>query len=265
MCRNRYSGEHVVIKLLMPRGGQHSSEFAKSVKETELQQRLAGSKFVASVFSWGTIDSAYLWICMEFCEGGSLTSLINNKRGITGQAKGWCKQLALGLTHMHKLSVMHRDIKPCNILVALDTRNEGTMKYIDFGLALQVDIDQPGAYGRSGTEGYMAPEVDVREPCTPWYTLTADCWSVGIVFFQLLTGTIQSEIPTNRFINERKSAISGGNPSTAVSTASSHPGLDAEAVMLLEMALERDPVKRKTANEIAAFLVSPLSSAKSAV
>ena len=241
----------------MPTGGQHSSEFARDVKETELQQRLGNSEFVASVFSWGTIDSVYLWVCMEFCEGGSLSSLINNKHDTIDRAKSvtWCKQLALGLLHMHELLVMHRDIKPCNILISLDVRGESKIKYIDFGLALQVDSDSPGPYGRAGTEDYMAPELDARLP----YTLTVDCWSVGVVIFQLFTGTVQSAIAANRFILERKTI----NPtdhvySFAASGSTVDSGLDAETVGLLELVLQGDPAKRASANELVAFLV-PLS------
>ena len=252
LCRNRHSGKRVVIKLLMPLGGQNSSEFSRDVKETELQQRLGNSEFVASVFSWGTIESVYLWVCMEFCEGGSLGSLINNKCATVdgGQHLTWCKQLALGLSHMHELSVMHRDIKPGNILVALDVRGERKMKYIDFGLSLQVEGDSPCAYGRAGTEDYMAPELDARLP----YTLTVDCWSVGVVFFQLFTGTVQSAISAHRFITERKKKVTpsdDGSP-LAVPSITADSGLGAETVALLDLVLQGDPTKRSSANELVA-------------
>ena len=112
LCRNRYSKKNVVIKLIMPREGQHSRDFVRAVKETELQQRLGNSEFVASVFSWGTIDSVFLWVCMEFCDGGSLASVINKDDTIDRAKPLWCKQLALGLKYMHDLRIMHRDIKP---------------------------------------------------------------------------------------------------------------------------------------------------------
>ena len=49
---------------MLPPGGEHGEEFALAVKETELQQRLAASEFVASVLSWGTIAGQYLWVLM---------------------------------------------------------------------------------------------------------------------------------------------------------------------------------------------------------
>ena len=64
LCRNRHSGREVVVKLMLPPGGEHGEEFALAAKETELQQRLAGSDFVASVLSWGTIAGQYLWVLM---------------------------------------------------------------------------------------------------------------------------------------------------------------------------------------------------------
>ena len=256
LCRNRHSGKQVVIKLLMPHGGQHSIEFARDVKETELQQRLGNSEFVASVFSWGTIDSTFLWVCMEFCEAGSLSSLISTKYDTIDRAKKnrWTKQLALGLLHMHDLSVMHRDIKPCNILIALDVRGESKMKYIDFGLALQVDNDAPRAYGRAGTNDYKAPELDDGLP----YTLTVDCWSVGVAVFQLFTGTFQSAIPTHRFIQERKTTPADDDGRSAVFSSTANSGLDAETVAMLDLVLQGNPTKRASAKELVAFLV-PLS------
>ena len=235
----------------MPIGGQQSREFARDVKETELQQRLGNSEFVASVFSWGTIGSIYIYVCMEFCEEGSLSSLINEKHDSIDRAKSsmWCNQLALRLLHMHELLVMHRDIKPCNILISLDVRGESKIKYIDFGLALQVDSDSPSAYGRAGTEDYMAPELGAGLP----YTLTVDCWSVGIVIFQLFTGTVQSAISANHFIQERKNVHS-----FAASGSTVYSGLDAETVGLLDLVLQDDPATRSSAYELVAFL-DPLS------
>jgi serine/threonine protein kinase len=121
LCKNRHSGRENVVKLILPHGGEHGEEFSEAVKETELQQRLAGSEFVASVYAWGTIAGQYLWVLMELCAGGSLESLIEKKHGTIDheQRMAWCSQMALGLLHMHELLVMHRDVKPVRFTPAL--------------------------------------------------------------------------------------------------------------------------------------------------
>ena len=127
-----------MIKLMMPDcKGERSEEFKLAVVETELQQKLGASEFIASIFSWGTFDGKrirllmrrhtlrssyelttlsftvgiFLWVLMEFCEHGSLTSYIKQSFD-PALRDDWINQLSLGLQHMHSLSVIHRDIKP---------------------------------------------------------------------------------------------------------------------------------------------------------
>ena len=252
LCRNRHNGKRRAIKLVMPAGGEQSNEFAQSVKETELQQKLASSEFVASVFSWGTIDGQYLWVLLEWCEGGMLTSLISSKKkgGITAMNQekimSYCNHLAQGLSHIHELLVMHRDIKPDNILVSLNrSSGERILKYSDFGLALQLDGESLNTHGRCGTEEYLAPEVDARQP----YTLTADCWSLGIVLFQLFTGTAQSALGGHRFTAACKVEPRSEEVSRTLEK------LDERKAVLLNLLLQSDPAKRSSANGLVAFLI----------
>ena len=96
---------------MMPHAkGEFSDEFRRAVVETELQQKLH-SEFIASVHSWGTFDGQFLWVMMDFCDGGGLTSRLTTILSDARLRNLWIDQLARGLQHMHSLCVIHRDIK----------------------------------------------------------------------------------------------------------------------------------------------------------
>eukprot|EP01036_Dinobryon_divergens_P035398 gene35398-45861_t len=89
-------------------------------------------------------------------------------------------QLALALQFLHDNSVLHRDIKPMNIML---TEGGDHLKLGDFGLALDLKKSKPSdLVDEAGTPYYTAPEMILREK----YSFPADCWSIGVVLFQLL-------------------------------------------------------------------------------
>jgi serine/threonine protein kinase len=93
--------------------------------------------------------------------------------------------LVTGLNHVHKNGIVHRDMKPENILI--DEKNN-TLKIIDFGLS---KIDTPGSKGPSmlvGTPFYMAPEIFAEKGKSDAYKAPVDMWSLGILMYVLVTG-----------------------------------------------------------------------------
>ena len=221
--------------------GELSDEFKSAVVETELQQKLSVSEHIASIFSWGTFDGIFLWVMMEFCEHGDLTSHIL-KSIIPSLRYTWIEQLSHGLQHMHHLNVIHRDIKSDNILVTSARNGETLTKYIDFGLAVEVTDSLPCAHGRSGTPGYMAPEVDARLP----YTCVADVWSLGVVFFQMHTCVPAHEVETNRFLAAR-AKMNDAQDAQTPSAAAAYPEIEERNAALLDRMLLGDPASRLTA------------------
>jgi serine/threonine protein kinase len=94
--------------------------------------------------------------------------------------------LVTGLNHVHKNGIVHRDMKPENILI--DVKNN-TLKIIDFGLS---KIDSPGSKGPNalvGTPFYMAPEIFAERGNQEAYKAPVDMWSLGILMFTLITGS----------------------------------------------------------------------------
>ena len=229
----------------MPEGGELSESFQSDVKETELQQTLA-HEFVASIYSWGTFAGQFLWVLMEWCSEGPLSVFIGD--ALTHSDRNtWIHQLALGLRHIHSLYVIHRDIKPDNVLIA--RRDDGTTaaKYIDFGCAKKVQDSELSHYGVSGTPGYMSPELEQRLP----YSFGCDIWSLGITYMQVFTGTTQvwdeSIGDAVSLVRRLKDAPhSEDKPASLVL-----PDLSEAAADVLNLVLRTDALRRPTAAELA--------------
>jgi hypothetical protein len=138
---------------------------------------------VVRIYALGEHEGV-LFICMEYLEGGSLQELLRRGPPEVRAAADLVRQLALAVQHAHENRVLHRDLKPGNVLLTAG----GAPKVTDFGLAKLLDIDddltQTGAV--LGTPSYMAPEQaegrsgQVRE-CT-------DIWALGAILYECLTG-----------------------------------------------------------------------------
>jgi NIMA (never in mitosis gene a)-related kinase len=127
-------------------------------------------------------------IVMHYCESGTLASVISaakkNKTYIPeAQILKWFIQLLLALNFLHSNQTLHRDLKPLNIML---TEGGELLKIGDFGLAVDLSDsseDKKNIQDEAGTPYYTAPEMIQRES----YSYPADCWSFGIILYQLLT------------------------------------------------------------------------------
>lgn len=150
------------------------------------------------------------YIVMEYIRGKTLKQLIH-KRGalLLQEALDMMKQLVSATCEAHKKGIIHRDIKPQNVLV----KDDGTIKMVDFGIALAHDAMQlTQTDSVMGSVHYLAPELARGENAT----FQSDIYSLGIVFYELLSGEVpfhgdspvqialkhmRDEIPSIRFIN----------------------------------------------------------------
>lgn len=125
-------------------------------------------------------QEANITICMEYCEAGSMDTIyrrVKERGGRIGEkvlTRLACSLLH-GLDYLHQRRIIHRDVKPSNILV---TRS-GHFKLCDFGVAGELVDSMAGTF--TGTGSYMAPERILGHP----YTASSDVWSVGITILEL--------------------------------------------------------------------------------
>ncbi|CAD8177032.1 unnamed protein product [Paramecium octaurelia] len=177
-------------KLLKPKFEVWSIEKSKKFEERAKQeiQTLIKSTHanVVRYEEWFQIqvsENLNRYIISEYCEGDTLQKFLESKKKLSeNDALYIMRQLADGLQYMHNQKVIHRDVKPANIMF-----KQGVPKYIDFGFAKYIEeerIDQIQTVD-VGSPQYMAPEL-LDE--SGYYNQKVDVWALGIIFYQLLVG-----------------------------------------------------------------------------
>ena len=170
---------------------------------------------IVAVHDWGSVDGIY-YMVMEYVAGRSVRELLN-EHGVLApaQAADVLEQTLAALEHAHRQGIVHRDVKPENLMVTRD----GVVKVADFGLAralADAQITEAGTV--TGTVQYLAPEQLQGEPADP----RTDLYALGVVAFELLTGRLPftGETPmaiAYKHIHERVPAPSSFNPAVPTS------------------------------------------------
>eukprot|EP01012_Entosiphon_sulcatum_P037971 TRINITY_DN4898_c0_g1_i1.p1 TRINITY_DN4898_c0_g1~~TRINITY_DN4898_c0_g1_i1.p1 ORF type:complete len:480 (-),score=121.06 TRINITY_DN4898_c0_g1_i1:81-1520(-) len=175
---NKATGELVAIKEIRL-AGCRDNEIQDILREMHLLQSL-NHPHIVRLLGFAKTESTGL-IVMEFAPGGSLYSLMREFRTISEDTmRRYTRQLLSGLVYLHSKGVVHRDIKPMNVLISGD----GTVKLADFGASRQLSDLSTVATGLMGTPVYMAPEA-VR---LMKVTRAGDIWSLGCTLLEVLTG-----------------------------------------------------------------------------
>jgi serine/threonine-protein kinase len=175
-ARDRELDEIVALKLIRPELASEPSMIERFRREVKLARRVTHGN-VARTFELGSADG-HVFCTMELVEGEPLTArLARDKRLPVGEAVAIACALCDGLAAAHAVSVVHRDMKPDNVLLARD----GRVVIADFGVAAVHSGDRGEL---SGTPAYMSPEQSRGEPATP----AADVYAVGLVLYEMLVG-----------------------------------------------------------------------------
>ena len=170
----------VAIKVLAERYAEDDATRMRFTREALAAARLSGDPAIVTIFDVGEWDGRP-FIVMEYLGGGSLEDRLREGRPPISRSLGWLEQAARALDTAHSQGIVHRDVKPGNLL--LD--EGGAVHVADFGIASATGMDSLTVAGTIlGTAGYLSPEQAMGERATP----ASDRYALGVVAFELLTG-----------------------------------------------------------------------------
>ena len=174
-------GRQVAIKLLDERFSDRDDLRRRFRREALTAARLSGDPHIVTIYDVGEYQGRP-FIVMKYLPGGSLAERARSGPLPPREALAWLEQAAEAIDAAHAEGVVHRDVKPANLL--LD--DNGRLEVADFGIARAVDDTEgmTAAGTLMGTAGYLAPEQARGEPATP----ASDRYALGVVAFELLTG-----------------------------------------------------------------------------
>jgi serine/threonine-protein kinase len=238
LARDEETGDEVALKIVRREGKAAS----RAEREAKAAARLRHERCLRSR-AFAT-DDRHVYIAYDYVPGRTLREALHE-----GQLDEWetveaAAQILDGLAHAHSHGIVHRDVKPANVLLADEPGV--SIRLLDFGLALFDEADTLTAAGDvPGTLAYISPErLKGREAGAP-----ADVWAVGVLLWEALTGRhpfwASSPLETAR-------KIEAGAPSLRTL----RPDLPPLLVKAIDRALSRDPARRPPAARLAAALRS---------
>jgi FixJ family two-component response regulator len=180
LAESERAGDMVVLKVLRdaPETGDQHAQFSRFLQEYELISKIRHPN-VVRIFDLGIADD-HAYIAMEYFPRGDLRTRIA-KSIEPAEALQYLAQMAGALQVVHEVGVLHRDLKPGNIM----ERADGTLALIDFGLAKHedVNVEITGTGEIFGTPYYMSPEQGHGQPLDA----RSDLYSLGVIFYEMLT------------------------------------------------------------------------------
>lgn len=232
-ARHRQLNRIAALKMIL--GGRFSS--AEDIKRFQIEAEAAASldhPGIVPIFEVGCRDGQHFYV-MKFIEGGSLADHFRRVRGDNREAARVIAEVARAVHHAHQRGILHRDLKPANILFDTD----GSPVVTDLGLAKNTAVDSAltntGAI--LGTPSYMPPEQATGGGAV---TTAADIYSLGAIFYELLTGQppYRGATPVETVMQVIEKPIT---PPRQVSRS-----VDRDLELVCLKCLERDPNARYT-------------------
>ena len=182
-ARHAETKETVAIKMLP------EDAYAFYSREAQVLRQLQPCPYIMAILD-ALVDEDGLCIVMPYIEHGSLQTYMNTLHGDPlepGQTISLMEELLLGIAHAHSRDVIHRDVKPQNILLANGT--DGILS--DFGIAHAMESTGRTSTMTQGTSGYIAPEVTSGR-----FDSTIDVYSAGVVLYKMLGGEFPVDMET---------------------------------------------------------------------
>jgi serine/threonine-protein kinase len=223
----------VAIKVLHPHLANRADARTRFTREAKAVARLH-HKNIVEVYDYAPPDSERAYIVTEFIDGPTLRAFVEDHPIEHGELAALLMiPIFEALAHAHSKGIVHRDVKPENIMI----RANGTPVLMDFGIAQMVDTETLTATGTMlGSPAHMAPEIVEGEPIT----ISADIFSGGTVLYSLVCGALPFSGPTpaalfRRILETRFDPVLQRRPHASRTLA-----------RLIERCLQRHPAERPT-------------------
>jgi len=240
-----YLAEHVkmgrksALKVLHPGMVKDLDAITRFNREAANASRISHPN-VAAVYDFGETSDGLIYLAMEYVDGHSLSTLIDKNGPLPPRrAAEIVRQIAEALAVAHEVGLVHRDLKPDNVLLVMTKEGGDLVKVVDFGIAKAAD-DESRKVTKTGyligTPDYMSPEQFAGDPLDG----RSDIYSLGLVAFNMLTGRLPfpSESARESLIMRLTDA-----PMT-LKHASPNVDWPADVETVIETALARDPARR---------------------
>jgi hypothetical protein len=183
-ARDRQLGEVVALKMLDPALASDEEMLARLKNEIRVGREIT-HKNVCRIHGWEEFEGTFI-LEMEYVEGETLRHTLDHVKGASvPQGLTWAREICSALAAAHEKGVVHRDLKPGNIMVD----SGGHIKVMDFGIATSVEAGHRTSSTRIGTDDYMAPEQAQGRPVGK----TTDIYALGLVLYEVFTGRRHSE------------------------------------------------------------------------
>ena len=229
-------GRTVAIKVMLPQYAADSTFAARFKQEAQSAANLQ-SPYIVNIYDWGyeSADNIY-FIAMEYVRGTDLKTAIQ-QRGAINQRKAAeiGSQVCAALSVAHGYDIIHRDIKPHNIMVQPD----GNAKVMDFGIARASGSSMTQTGSVLGTAYYVSPEQAQGKQLTP----ATDLYSLGVVLYEATTGKVPFDAPDAVSVALKQVNELPAPPSTI------NPDIDPELEAIILRAMEKNPLNRYTTAE----------------
>jgi len=241
LARDERTGLDVALKIV-PREGKRAP---RAAREAEAAARLRHERCVRAYDFGG--DDGHVYIAYEYVPGRTLRDALRNGALTDSQTVEAAAQVLEGLAHAHARGIVHRDVKPSNVLLV--DGEEISTKLLDFGLAQFDEADTLTAVGDvPGTLAYIAPERLTGEEATP----ASDVWAVGVMLWEGLAGRHPFwGVP----LPQVATTIEAGAPPLQPE----RPDISRRLLEAVESALSIDPARRPQASVLAHMLREALS------
>lgn len=230
-AKNYKKNQDVAIKVINWQLMKERKFEEKVLQEIEIHSKLSHPNVIKLLDHFSYSENIYL--VLELCENDTVKRYLDeNGRLSEREARDLVEQIVHGLLYLQSQNIVHRDIKPDNLLLTKDMQ----VKIADFGLAAQLSTPDDKHMTMCGTPNYISPEVATRSS----HGLEADCWALGCILYTLLAGSPPFD--------------SGSAKNTVTQVVMKNPKIPSHisrsASELIQNLLQKDPTRRMKLNDV---------------